>query len=260
MMDISSHHQQQQYSCGEPCAKYQKLSLLAQALNEEGAFCIEVGNYDAAIATLTRAFHNAEECISVENSFAPCGPCAYCSLEECMAYSDRYYSYRAFENKEHLLQVSSNSCDEGFIYQNPIRIIPEGPKHGHRMGMTLPLIVVFNLALAQHLKAIQEKEITKERLQKVMQLYETAYRWQREERGASQLSSLRFTMVISNNLGEIHRAVNNHTKHQLCLQHLLSIMMFAVDTLHENDRSLDLDGFLRNTSRLILQANCAGAA
>jgi hypothetical protein len=248
----------QQYCHQDECVKYEKVSLRAQALNEEGAFCIEVGNYEAAIATLSRAFHTAEECVDAENNMSSCSPLTYCSLEDCMAYSEHYYSYHSFK-KQHQ-PVSSASCDEGFIYRNPIRVIPDASEHGHRMGMTLPMIVIFNLALAQHLKAIQEKETTKHRLQNVMQLYEMAYRWQLEEHGASLLASLRFTMVISNNLGEIHRAVNNHTKHEMCLQHLLSTMMFAVDSLHENDHSLDLDGFLRNASRLILQAHCAGAA
>eukprot|EP00980_Cylindrotheca_fusiformis_P017444 scaffold5439_cov132-Cylindrotheca_fusiformis.AAC.3 len=262
-MDSSSSYHQLSYD-DESCPEYQKLRLRSQVLNEEGAFCIEAGNYDDAIASLATALRTAEECLEFESSFEPCDPRSYCTLEECMAYSDRYYSYHSSKNKQPILHVALPSTDrgeeDGFIYQNPIRVVPDTSMYGCRLGMTLPLILTFNLALAHHLKAIQEHETTKKRLQIVMRLYETAYRWQREECGASQLSSLRFTMVISNNLGEIHRAVNNRTKHQLCLQHLLSIMMFAVDSLHEDDQCLDLEGFFCNTSKLILRASCAGAA
>jgi hypothetical protein len=36
-------------------------------------------------------------------------------------------------------------------------------------------------------------------------------------------------MIIANNVGEIHRAVDNQSKHAMCLQHLLSTMMYMID-------------------------------
>jgi hypothetical protein len=45
----------------------------------------------------------------------------------------------------------------------------------------------------------------------------------------------------------------------MCLQHLLSTMMFMIDC-QLPVRSLELEGFFRNTSQLILHNNCAGAA
>jgi hypothetical protein len=92
-----------------------------------------------------------------------------------------------------------------------------------------------------------------------MDLYELAYLWQSEANTTSELASLRFTMFIANNLGEIHRIVENHAKYELCLKHLLSTMMFALDC-RQDHRSLQFEGFLRNVSRLFLHDQCAGAA
>jgi hypothetical protein len=71
------------------------------------------------------------------------------------------------------------------------------------MGSTLPMIITFNLALAYHLTAIvEEGPNNRDLLQKVLQLYELAYRWQLEDQGNEQVNSLSFTMILANNFGE----------------------------------------------------------
>jgi len=108
-----------------------------------------------------------------------------------------------------------------------------------------------------------------------------------QERGEQQQQqqqpyhSIRFNMIIWNNLSHIHRSVRDHEKHQQCLQHLLSIVMLVVDhikVVQQNNhnaiaddvycdgdegyslRSMDLEGFVQNTSLLMFQDNCADAA
>jgi hypothetical protein len=146
----------------------------------------------------------------------------------------------------------------GYIYRKPIHVSPHSMQEGHSMGVTLSLIVIFNLALAHHLVAVQNN-MCRRRLQKALQLYELAYQLQLEEKHEQQVNSLRFTMIIANNLGEIHRTVNNRSKHMMCLQHLLSTIMYLVDCQIPAE-SIELDGFFRNTSQLILQKRCASAA
>merc|ERR1712100_900523 len=131
----------------------------------------------------------------------------------------------------------------------------------HRLGIVLQLIIIFNLALAYHLRAIQQL-VSHDSLRQVLQLYEVAYRLQVRE----DIRSLRFTMVLANNLGQVHRAAGNGSKYAMCLEHVLSAMMFLLDVQQQqqSDQSsrglCDLDGFARNTSKLILQAQCAAAA
>ena len=73
----------------------------------------------------------------------------------------------------------------------------------------------------------------------------------------------------------MYRMSNNHTKHQQSLQNLLSTVMVVIEheTRVDNNSSSDetataaasskniyLDGFLQNTTPLILQERCAEAA
>ena len=103
------------------------------------------------------------------------------------------------------------------------------------------------------------------------------------------VSSIRFNMIICNNLSHIHCLVSNHSKHKQCLEHLLSQVMVALEyktrttsspPSSNNDQHqdygaaaaaaaaatedytllMDLDGFLQSASSLILQEKCAKAA
>ena len=158
---------------------------------------------------------------------------------------------------------SDNDASCGFVYQQPIVVTPQAVEFEQYMGMALPLIITFNLALAHHLCAIQNKEIESksDSMDKLLKLYECAYRMQIQDEDDELVHSIQFTMIISNNLSQIHRAANNHAKHLRCLQHLLSTVMFVVDGQQSSGKSgLDMDGFLQNASSLILQEQCASAA
>ena len=125
---------------------------------------------------------------------------------------------------------------------------------GHSPGITLSLVIILNLAMAHHLSAI-EHGYCRKGLQKALHLYELAHELQLVE----EIYSPRGTMIIANNVGEIHQAVKNHAKHTMCLQHLLSTMMYMIDCRIPTS-SVELEGFFRNTTQLILHNNCASAA
>jgi hypothetical protein len=245
--------------------------LLAQKLNNRAAFCIETGRYDRAISNLVKALKVSEQVDNVSTC-----TCKHCSLDGCMSFSQKVTGFERRHSRSTRTRSGSSTpsevveVDDGYIHRQPIHVTPHAMQEGHSMGLTLPLIITFNLALAHHLSAIEgctphtKLMVDRKKLKKVLQLYELAYRWQMEEED-EQFDCIRFTMIISNNLGEIHRAVNNRSKHVKCLQHLLSTMMFLVDCQHissmqTDDDSLELDGFLRNTSQLILLGECAAAA
>ena len=148
------------------------------------------------------------------------------------------------------------------------------------MGIALSLIILFNLALAHHLKAIATitsntnssfDNITV--LQQALQLYGLAYQLHMDyvqqplsSSGAlsdeynRNISALRFTMIVSNNLGEIHRVAGNSVKHKMCLQHLLSAIMYMVDCKLMGMDSAEMDGFYHNVSPIMLADMCAQAA
>lgn len=190
--------------------------------------------------------------------------CRHCALEECII--------KTLPDSSPLQQHSSlkstfcqpvgseeQSCqdldsEDRFIYKRPIYASPKFTEKGHSPGITLSLIIILNLAMAHHLSAIQQNHCRR-RLQKALQLYELAHQLQLEE----EIYSPRATMIIANNVGEIHRAVHNYNKHAMCLQHLLSTMMYMIDCRIPVS-SKELEGFFRNTSQLILHNVCASAA
>jgi tetratricopeptide (TPR) repeat protein len=203
-----------------------------------------------------------------------------------------------------------NNDDEGFVYRRPLLVNKHCIEEMHNMGITLSLIILFNLALAHHLKAITSFTASKSSstaattttatttthaknklqvLQQALQLYELAYQLRvdyiqqsqqeelnqpsnsnsngstnsdtdndtdditnnNDEYNRSMVGSLRFTMIVSNNLGEIHRAAGNTEKHTMCLQHLLSAMMYMVDSDLLVLDSIGMDGFYSNVAPIM---------
>ncbi|KAG7344639.1 hypothetical protein IV203_019029 [Nitzschia inconspicua] len=341
---------------------------MAKTLNNSAALLIETGQYDRGISCLMEALvlsdrqHSSKYHPTTNNpadirkwSSLAC-QCQHCSLEECILFSERI-PLSSTEGP-----FSDDGCGDGdaevngYIHRRPISITTQSMQENHYMGATLSLIVTFNLALAHHLSAMDtfgwtttnysdvnnnndhaHRGLTncstyKDTFQKILHLYELAYRWQIEleedalqkqlqwqqgqkqqlqrtfhnnnnnnnnniELDASSVVSIRFNMIISNNLSQIHRLVHNHSKHRQCLEHLLATIMFVVaadsvtqqwstsrisitsstsssTTLrHQSSQQqqqqmllprhprMDLEGFLCNAAPLIFRGHpCAGAA
>jgi hypothetical protein len=221
--------------------------------------------------------------------------------------------------------TATTTNDFGFVYQRPLLVNQQCIDEMHDMGITLSLLILFNLALAHHLKAIASfntqqvssslsnssfkmKKSSLKALQQALKLYELAYQlhidYIQQSKESSSVSnnnqqpqelessirnnhnnnnnndndsndnnsddeynrsigSLRFTMIISNNLGEIHHAIGNAGKHTLCLQHLLSAIMYVVDSNLVVLDSNEMDGFYSNVAPIMGLSNndiCAQAA
>lgn len=232
--------------------------FLAHRLNDRGAKLLGSGDCEGAISTLVQALKLWEQVADDDTCM-----CKSCSLEECIINTLPnpccLQQHSTIKSSPIVCQIQNDSSTElesedRFIYKRPIYSSPKFAQRGHPPGITLSLIIILNLAMAHHLSAIQHNHCRR-RLQKALQLYELAHQLQMEE----EIYSPRATMIIANNVGEIHRAVNNHNKHAMCLQHLLSTMMYMIDCRIPVS-SIELEGFFRNTSQLILHNNCASAA
>uniref|UniRef100_A0A7S4EII3 Uncharacterized protein n=1 Tax=Pseudo-nitzschia australis TaxID=44445 RepID=A0A7S4EII3_9STRA len=57
--------------------------------------------------------------------------------------------------------------------------------------------------------------------------------------GCSISNSIRFNMIVCNNISQIHRMANNHLKQEQCLQRLLEMLMFVIDGQRDSISSLD---------------------
>jgi tetratricopeptide (TPR) repeat protein len=279
--------------------KAYKPSLMAQLLNDEAALLIQQGNCEQAITHLIKALRLYEE---VADSYEAC-TCHHCRLESCIARSKRTPM-----QEDSLCGLCHDELEDihgmpnlgGYIYSQPIFCAPTFSHEGHHPGVTLMMIIIFNLALAHHLVSIlpsqhsrffpfssskSDLQARQKCLSKALQLYELFYQLQMER----QIFSTQAMLAVANNVGEIHRFVGNQDKYELCLQHLMSCIMLVVEDHRESSADSDLDssssrgvngrggrrssnhsdlscrseemqGFLRNASRLILHNNCAGAA
>jgi tetratricopeptide (TPR) repeat protein len=219
--------------------------LMAQNLNNRASSLIESGEFDIAIQDLTNAMR-----LSQEDTRPGC-KCHSCTLEASMAFSKH-----AGQRQSRMDVNEEDNTNQGFIFQQPIRVSPASMSHA--MGLILPLMITYNLALAHQLSAMQEKFSSLDRrrkLQRSLKLYELAYRWQMEE----EVQSLGFNMILANNLGELHRAADNKLKFEKCMQHLLSTMMYVL-VVDDEDEVIEMDGFFQNTSSLFFNGGCAGAA
>lgn len=167
--------------------------------------------------------------------------------------------------------------EHGFIYSRPLRVNQRSIDEGHYMGVTLPIIALFNIAIAHHLKAVTLSKtahgalISWETMQQASKLYQLAYELQTKHATQQQndgdynwndtLVSLRFMMLVTNNLGEIHRLAGNTAKRDMCSQHLWSAMMYM---FHNCDRVVltqdELDGFFNNLSTIVAPQHCGAAA
>ena len=197
-----------------------------------------------------------------------------------------------------------------FIYNRPIQIPKTTTTTTTYYGgqsvpdhNTVSLILLLNLAMSyqsyyedEHIKFLSRSKPTtttttfhhhhhhhhhRQLLVRALGLYEIANEiLYNSDKGGSLCSywSPQATIIISNNVGEIHHSCGDSSKYELCLQHLLSTMMCIVDynkdsppmhhhhhhqadtTTSSIQHTNEWNGFVRNVSKLILKDTCAEAA
>jgi hypothetical protein len=177
-----------------------------------------------------------------------------------------------------------------YVYHRPIRV----PRQGEEMGSVLFLIILFNLALAHHLKATAMSAVRKpspshskglaNAIDKSLMLYQLVVEyWSKLQRRMEEntyeqslssmgnktnnYSSIWFRMILHNNLGQIYNWTEKPTKETECLNDLLSTVLLATDQCIQHGQvsmpksfQRDMEGFLSNTAALTLHEQCAGMA
>ncbi|CAJ1931640.1 unnamed protein product [Cylindrotheca closterium] len=226
---------------------------MSQRLNNTAAHQIESGDYDKAIKTLNNALRLSRA------DFRQSQTSHLFMLEACLSYSQNLSTQQAAavgEGDENSSNNSNSSNKNGLvIYQQALRVPSE--YMSHPMGRILPLLVMYNMALANQLKSLKETNDDKQRrvlLNRALKLYELAYQWQSKE----EHKSLRLNMILVNNIGDIHRRVNNKTKFQRCMQQLMRTLLYVRVTDGENIQQIQP---METTFRRNIQmSSSAGAA
>jgi hypothetical protein len=181
-------------------------------------------NYAEAISILSHALIWQEKLGFVGNAVDS----RTLSLDQCMLQSHRSVS-----------PWMDGRCDtnRAYIYRQGI-FIPSTLN-----SVIITPIVIFNLALAHHLKAEQSEDADQHKffLQKSLRLYKLAY----NAHGNGENLLFRFASV--NNIALIHNDLNNTEMSEKCLEYMLSELMLLVDC-GKADHLQCVDGFLWNIS------------
>mmetsp|Transcript_29957 Transcript_29957/g.71959 ORF Transcript_29957/g.71959 Transcript_29957/m.71959 type:complete len:252 (+) Transcript_29957:122-877(+) len=240
--------------------------VMAQRLNNKAAEQIESGaDYDKAIRTLNHALRLSRA------DFRQSQTAHLLMLESCISYSQNVSPHQPQQEDEEDADSSNSRSGLLVIYQQTLRVTPE--YMSQPMGRILPLLVMYNMALAHQLKALKMKEEEEEDdennkkgrillLNRSLKLYEVAYQWQNKE----EHKSLRFNMILVNNIGDIHRCVNNKSKFQRCMQQLMRNMMYVNVVRREGGAAASSSSVLIHTAimetfrRNIQRSGAAGAA
>jgi hypothetical protein len=161
-------------------------------------------------------------------------------------------------------EVASNSPDTlsveweraQYLYKTPLQISDSAEFSSYDSTVELSVAIMFNLALAHHLNALQMGTIEERNvvLHQAITLYELAYTVQMQE---DLEVSVECTMAIINNLGQIHNLVGNQEKASRCFSHLLSTILLVQSY---GDAAEQTEVFVRSVSHLILKEVVAPAA
>jgi hypothetical protein len=145
-----------------------------------------------------------------------------------------------------------------FVFTEPILVdpedsVPESPSQIKSCLMKLTVILIFNMALSHHLKAMNSNETPSNRssdLQRAFALYKLSCKTQVHQ--GVELSDIH-AMAHVNNLGQIVAASGKNDIARQFFQRLLSQLILYMECTEQEERPRrEVEGFIQNTSQLIL--------
>ena len=226
-------------------------------LNNQGVAHLYGGHFHDAVRSLSDALLRSKQILSEEDSVQPMS--SFKKATEAI-YIDipSFFGGEGFLKKgNRSLFTNASNTTRNFIFRKAF-IIPENGGFGNSPNIRYAIVCLFNLALSHHLWALEDrrlsgcKEGTRSRLLAAARLYELAYNllMQAEDLEMAPV----FALAIVNNLWQIHTTSEDHTKAELCLEHLLSSLMFFCDRDDIRTQLIDcFDGFISNVMTLLLK-------
>jgi tetratricopeptide (TPR) repeat protein len=148
--------------------------------------------------------------------------------------------------------------DTEFVYGTSIHITQNDMCEQNYVEPELNCIILFNMALGNHLLALEgTSSLSKrqQRLRKALKLYELTFSLQ-VDLGSMSVTSL---IALVNNYATIYMLLEKTKRAEKFYNHMMSTLLAMID-IGEAAEVDQLDGFLRNASRLILQDVASPAA
>jgi tetratricopeptide (TPR) repeat protein len=232
-------------------------------MNNYGAKYMEKRQYDKGISAFCNALKSASNYIENDGEEEEDEWC--CSedpgLKCCLEHQKRQAVSHFYLSEDYL---EENWASDLFVHTQPIFIA----EHTARRMMThscMTSIVMFNLALAHHVKALAitirggaQRSQNQQELFKARKVYQLCHIMLRdmhiEDAGVHFM-----IMLLVNNMGQINIVLKAHEEATRCFEQLLSLQMLLLDCDDETTW-MNLDGIVHNTSRFILNGACQVAA
>ncbi|KAG7337606.1 hypothetical protein IV203_021843 [Nitzschia inconspicua] len=172
----------------------------------------------------------------------------------------------------HRRPVNNGSANKVFVYRNPLRLTESELSRSHvDPEVAMSSNFIFNIALCHHLIALdtfvqqpprsdtdllRHKHCIK-RLRGALKLYELGFHLH-SKKGLEGMS-MNYALALINNCANIYETLGSTGKAQRFYHHMLSSLMMMIDG-GEAEKVDELEGYLRNASRLILGGKNVAAA
>lgn len=226
-------------------------------LNNQGVAHLYRGRFHDAVRSLSDALLRSKQILSVEDSVQPtsCTKAIEAIRTEAIQIDipPSFSGGGGFLKKESQSLFTNAPNTKNFIFRKAFIIPGDGG-----FGIRYSIVCLFNLALSHHLWALEDRRISgckegaRPRLAAAARLYELSYNllMQAEDMEMAPI----FALAIVNNLWQIFTTSEDHTKAELCLEHLLSSLMLFYDRDDIRTQLMDcIDGFISNVMRLLLK-------
>lgn len=227
----------------------QQIATIATNLNNEGISRMDSADYEGAASAFSKGLSIVKRALASPEwddlSSKALDQAANQDTPAC-----QFYKLQSFDSDMLIDQDEQQDWmnQDGFVFNEPIMVLPQSLETpGYSYFVKLSFIQLYNLALSHHLCALKQPK-PKRFLQKALSLYELAYTIHVSE--DVELTILQ-SMAIVNNLGHLHRRLNDQEKSTQCFENLLTTLMFVKDCGDQDSYQL-LDGFLSNVISLIL--------
>jgi hypothetical protein len=253
----------------------------AQELNQSAALFIGNEQYDRAISNLKTALQLWKQCSRTdENSENDDGTCLcpLCNPNGCSPSETDDEETNVPRIFDHQLRAvnDDDGCESGFnggYLHKKLVLIPCIKQFGsHNMDSGVALIIIFNLAIAHHVRA--SRLSSRPMMKRTLHLYQLAneclLKYVTDSLGcsASDEIGILFQIILLNNLSHLHAFLGDELKSRKCVEQVIPIIMCVVDDKVRNVECWSveirhivcLEGFFQNISPIVLKSQCADAA
>jgi hypothetical protein len=175
------------------------------------------------------------------------------SLDQCMA--------QRHHRRADIVLQQEGDIEHHFLYRQAIRIPPTMVLEStHRSAIMGSSVVIFNLALAHQLTAMEEgNKLRETMLGKALKLYELGFNMVQQKEYADEPNTM-YILATVNNSGLAHQHLNDRHTATKCFNALMSTLMYLIDCGEGDSNNWDFEGFLRNATKVDLQAAFPAAA